>query len=55
MDPSTYLLIARSDQRERHRLAASDARAVRLLRLRRLERRAQTAASRARLARLVLS
>ena len=55
MDASTYLLLARSDQRERHRLAATDARAVRLLRLRRLDRRAQAAASRARLARLVLS
>ena len=55
MDPSTYLLIARSDQRERHRLAATDARAVRLERLRRLDRRAQTAASRTRRASLALS
>lgn len=55
MDSSTYLLLARSEQRERERLAAADARAVRVLRLRRLDRRAQIAATRARLARLVLS
>ena len=55
MDSSTYLLLARSEQRERERLAADDARAVRVQRLRRLDRRAQTAASRARLARLVVS
>ncbi len=55
MDSSTYLLLARSEQRERERLAADDARAVRITRLRRLDRRAKTAASRARLARLVVS
>lgn len=55
MDSSTYLLLARSEQRERARLVADDARAVRLVRLRRLDRRAQTAASKARLARLVVT
>jgi len=55
MDSSTYLLLARSEQRERERLAADDARAVRVQRLRRLDRRAQTATARARLARLVVS
>ena len=55
MDSDTYLLLARSDQQERQRLVASDARAARLVRLRRLDRRAQSAASRARLARLVVT
>lgn len=55
MDPSTYLLLARSEQRERHRLVATDARASRVARLRLLDRRAQTAASRAGLARLVVT
>lgn len=55
MDTSTYLLLARGEQRERERSAGLDARAVRLVRLRRLDRRAQAATSRARLARLVIS
>jgi len=55
MDSSTYLLLARSEQRERERLAADHARAVRVQRLHRLDRRAQTADARARLARLVVS
>ncbi len=55
MDPSTYLLLARSEQRERHQLAAEHARAIRVVRLRRLDRRAQAALTRARLARLVLT
>ena len=55
MDPSTYLLLARSEQRERERGARLDARAIRLVRLRRLDRRAQAANARARLARLVLT
>jgi len=55
MDTSTYLLLARGEQRERERSAVLDARAVRLVRLRRLDRRAQAATSRARSARLVVS
>ena len=53
MDSSTHLLLARSEQRDRERLAAEHARAGRLLRLRRLDRRAEQATARARLARLV--
>ena len=55
MDSTTYLLLARSEHRERQQLVASDARAARLARLRRLDRRAQAATSRARSARLVVS
>ena len=53
MDASTYLLLARSEHRERQRSAAADAQATRVARLRRLDRRAQVAAARAGLSRLV--
>ena len=53
-DPSTYLLLARAEQRERSRAAASQTRAAQVARLRRLDRRAQQAATRARLVRLAL-
>jgi hypothetical protein len=54
-DNSTHLLLARSEQRERHSVVASENRALRVARLRRLDRRAHTAATRARLLRLALS
>ena len=52
--PSTYLLLAHDQLRERQLEAQAHARAVRLLRLRRRERQAERATTRARLARLAV-
>ena len=54
-DTSTHLLLARSEQRERQSVVASENRALRVARLRRLDRRAHSAAARARLLRLAVS
>ena len=55
MDSTTYLLLSRSEARERQTSAEEHARAVRVARMRRLDRKARTAASRARLAQLAVS